>query len=421
MTMPTPSRQTGRRALRERGAALLTAMVSVAVLTALAVDLAYQSRVSLNIAANARDELRAHYQARSGVAMGRLLLSFQQTLDKAMGQAQGVPRIQLWNLVPVDTSFTDSLFGGAVPSKSLFATQEQKAPRSGPTFDARIDDEGRKVNAQFFGFNGGTDQTLRQRVQAVYQLVCDARWDPLFDREDANGQRNTREDILVRLRDWVNDVNTSSALRAAQGSTSAQCGLVLGQPPFEDAFADRNQPYDRGEDRYKVKGNPMDSLDELYLVAGIGDAFMAAFGDQLTVYLRSGDKLNVNELDKNALVMRAALMAEPGQLPALLDPEFGNRLAKAVRDTTANGILSMTPTQFGALVALAGVRVNQNLVAAGNTNSPFTDKSIVFRIRATGKAGAVQSGIDAVVRFDDQKLPGDQIAAPGRIVHWREE
>lgn len=415
-----PRIPSGRKALPQRGAALLTAMVSVAVLTAMAVDLAYSSRVSLQIAGNARDELRAEYLARSGVAMGRLILSFQQKLDTTMGQAAGLPRVQLWNLVPVDRALTDGLFAGAPAGGSSFATQERRPDAAGPTFDARIDDEARKVNANFDGFVATGDQLVRQKVQALYQLMCDGRWDPLFDREDANGVRSTREDLLVRLRDWVDENETTSELGVAGGG-GAQCGLVIGQPPFVDSFGDENQLYDRGEDRYRAKNARMDSLDELYLVAGIGDAFMAAFGDSLTVYLRSGDKRNVNVLDKGELVAMAGAMADPPGQPALLDPEFGNRLAKAVRDTTFNGVVSMTPKVLGALITASGVTVNQNLLADGNVNSPFTDRSKVFRIRATGKAGAVRSSIDAVVRLEDQRTSGEQIAQPGRIIHWRED
>jgi type II secretory pathway component PulK len=98
------------RARTERGAALLVAIVSIAVLTAMAVNLAYESRVALRIAANARDELRASYLARSGVALSRLVLSFQQQLDGpqqlagAAGAAMQIPRIQLWRLLPVDST-----------------------------------------------------------------------------------------------------------------------------------------------------------------------------------------------------------------------------------------------------------------------------------------------------------------------------
>ncbi len=68
----------------ERGAALLLVTVAVAVLTALAVDLAYDARVTLRIAANGRDELRASYAARGGVSLARLVLSLQKQIDDQM-------------------------------------------------------------------------------------------------------------------------------------------------------------------------------------------------------------------------------------------------------------------------------------------------------------------------------------------------
>jgi general secretion pathway protein K len=393
----------------ERGAALLTVMVAVAVLTAFAVDLSYQSRVSLQIAANTRDELRGSWLARSGVSMSRLVLSFQQQLDDAMPKGGATPRIQIWNLVPVTSAFTSGLFGGGGATAGGGAA---------PTFEARIEDEGRKVNAQLEGLAQTGDRKLWQQVQSLYQLVCPVRYDPLFEREDAKGVKTTREDLLIHLRDWVDEDDRTSELIAT--GSGATCGMVPGQPPFRDAFGDENQPYDRGEDRYRVKNARMDSLDELYLVAGVGDAFMKAFGDNLTVYLPRDAKRNVNDLDGQRLVGLARIMADPPNQPALLDPKFAERLQKSVAERTFGGLLSLGPRDLGALVEAAGVRVNQTLIADSNQNNPFTDRSTVFRIRALAQAGAVKSSIDAVVRLE-QTLAGAPTAAPGRLVHWREE
>ena len=108
-----------------RGAALLIVMVAVALVTAVEVDLAYQTRDNLQIAGNGRDELRAQALARGSVALGRLVLHFQNKVDQAAGQgaqfatalgkpaaAQALPRPQLWKLVPVDSILVASLFGG---------------------------------------------------------------------------------------------------------------------------------------------------------------------------------------------------------------------------------------------------------------------------------------------------------------------
>src|SRR5512140_85020 len=270
----------------ERGAALLIVMVAVAVLTALAADLAYEARVSLQIAANQRNELQATYLAKSGVVLGRLVLSFQKDIDQLQSPIQGVPmpRPQLWKLAPVGPELADALLGGAPRSRPETGAAPAGALAAG-SFDAQIDDEGRKVNAQLEG--GQISGLLAAQVQGLWQLVCDPRWDPLFDREDETGQRYSRADLLINVYDWVDDDAVSSALSASFSPNS--CQILVPAKPFEPGFGDENRPYDRGEDRYRAKNARMDSLDELYLVAGIGDAFMAAFGDQLTVYLSRSD------------------------------------------------------------------------------------------------------------------------------------
>jgi general secretion pathway protein K len=129
----------------DRGAALLVAITAVAIVTAVAVDLAYNTRVSLQTAANSRDELRATYLAKSAVNMSRLVLHFQQQLDAASTVMAGVQQagaallagaqrpgaaaaaapaapaaaglmpsigVRLWDLVPVDSAAV-ALFLGA--------------------------------------------------------------------------------------------------------------------------------------------------------------------------------------------------------------------------------------------------------------------------------------------------------------------
>ena len=152
--------ETGRRG-GERGAALLVVIVSVAILTALAADLAYESRVSLEIAAGARDELRATYLAKSGVALSRMVLGFQQQIDDAASAACGLasgigprapgqrgrggapaqqpappcPRPQIWSAVPVGSALVQSLFGGGAPAETRAAATAEEGAAGGEGLD----------------------------------------------------------------------------------------------------------------------------------------------------------------------------------------------------------------------------------------------------------------------------------------------
>jgi general secretion pathway protein K len=379
-----------------RGAALLVVIVSIAILTAIVVDLAYSTRVSLLTAANARDELRAEYLARGGVQLARLVLRFQNQLDGAVPPAAASIRVQVWNLVPISDAIARGLFGAP------------EASGSPGQFQARIEDEGRKVNAQLDALAQGG--LLGAQVASLLELVGDTRWDPLFDREDANGLRVTRPELAVYLHDWTDEDSTQSGISANLDR------------PFEDGFGDENQPYSRGEDPYKTKNARFDSLDELYLVAGIDDAFMSAFGAQLTVYPHRDGRINVNTLDPVELLRNARVMAQAPPPARLSDPAFPAELARAVTEARLGGLLAMRPAQFAQLLVSFGVPVDAVYLndQTAEQRGAFTDRSLVYRIRATGAAGAAERRVDAVVTYDTRQL-GQEPADAGRLLRWREE
>lgn len=453
MTRPfRPSRSS------ERGAALLVAVVAIAVLTALAVDLAYETQVRLRIAGNARDELRAEALAHSAVNVSRLVLGFQNQIDVAMaansppqtasGTSGGtnptsiLPRPQIWNLIPVSSALTHALFGdgGSAPAAKRAEQASGASPAEGTPavvsasygdfeggFQARIEDEAQKVNVQLDGLMKTSTQ-LGPQVEALLRLICDPKWDPLFDRTDADGQRYTRADLIIHLRDWVDDDATASGLKAS--FPGGNCSFVLQQPPFEPAFSDENFAYDRGTDRYKAKNNRMDSVDELSLVAGVSDVLMAAFGDQLTVYLPRDAPMNVNSDDVQQQLRMAALVGDPNTVEIKRrDPVWVEAFHKALSDARMGGFVTITPVLFMQLVQAQGVPLRTDIPTG--TKSPFTDRSTVFRVRAFGVAGDVTHETEAVVSFDPSLIPQNErlplgVNASGqlnmgRLVHWREE
>ena len=242
-------------------------IVSVAILTALAADLAYETRVSLEIAAGARDELRATYLAKSGVALSRMVLGFQQQIDDAASAACGLasgtarapqvsgdaaaPRAAARPALPPAADLERR--AGGLGARAV-ALRRRRAGRGAPgeaaraafgdfegTFEAKIEDEGRKVNAQLDARE--ISGPARMQVQGLYQLVCDPRWDPLFEREDANGTRTSRQDLIVHLRDWIDDDKVSSSLVASFPGTA--CLMEPADRPFEPGSGTRTSPTTR--------------------------------------------------------------------------------------------------------------------------------------------------------------------------------
>ena len=444
MTAPRHLRCPARR---QRGAALLLVMVTVAMVTALAMDLAYQARVGLQIAANGRDELVALAQARGAVNLSRLVLHFQAQLDDQASSAAGLagqlgganlgagaggagamamPRIQVWKLVPVDSSLASNLFGdgsgGAATGAGAAGTRDRAGalPASAPAgeagagvrpggFSAVIDDEDRKVNCQLDGLPGPSG-LLAGQLAAFQALVADRRWDPLFEREDANGVKQSRNELAANLIDWVDE--------------DQQQSVVTGLPdrPVDKGFGDENYIYDRGPDRYKAKNARFDSLQELFMVAGFSDLHMAAFGERLTVYPGRNAKMNVNADSPGELVRNARIMADSPLQPAFSDPTFPERLAAAVKLVRAGGFLTMTPQQFAAVLTALNVSVRPEYLDAKNVDKrgAFTDRSYVFRVRGQGSAGAVVKNVEAVVSFEPTQA-GTDAKDLGRLLHWSEE
>ena len=74
---------------KDRGVALLVVITWLALMIALVGEFTFGTTVDAAEAANARDELRAHYMARSSVNLARLLIKIQtKFIDPVMAQAQ---------------------------------------------------------------------------------------------------------------------------------------------------------------------------------------------------------------------------------------------------------------------------------------------------------------------------------------------
>jgi general secretion pathway protein K len=444
-----------RAAARERGVSLIIVVVAIAILTAVATEFAYNSRVDLQLATNQRDEVRAYFLARSGIGLSRLLLRFQKQVDNiqipnlsdifkalsgstgstapagtgALGATSptgtGAPgaapstglNIQLWKLARIDCQMLQMMV-----RQQPFGTEKApvKTTSSGGTDDPEV--AARMARRSFGGFNGcflatiGDEEeklnvnklnalqlTSQAAVARLLDLLADKRFEFVFDREDANRVKVTPQDVVIAMRDWIDEDDTQSALNlTGQGD------------PFSKGFSDENSLYDRYIPRYKAKNAVMDTLDELYMVNGVSDRFMAAFKDRLTVYTDINSKLNINTDDPLLLRVAILAMADPAKAPAqLADPYFMEDLIRRIRAARVMPGMGMSVNDFASLLQLAGVPVNPLIKANVQGNRFVSDKTSTYSIKSVGEAGSVQKTIEAVIRMDDQGL--------GRLVYWRED
>lgn len=412
----------------ERGVALIMVTAVIAILTAVTVEFTYRERVNMRLATNARDELRAYYLARSSVNLARLLLSFQTQLDNmqipglsellalaggappdpaAGGQAVQSLGIRLWDLVPVDCGLVQmfvAMSAGEDPEPEQGAPDLMLTPFG--DFDggcsAQITDEDSRINVNHLNSLGSKTKTALLQMMAAMQ---DPRYDFLFDAENRHGIRLNRPETLVSIRDFIDPGQTTANLLVDEE----------GFPEFVEGAGDEGYNYTRFEPEYKPKNAPLDSYEELYLVAGIGDYFMSAFGDRLTVYTDKNAKLNVTPKDLGDLCMKMVIAArDPVQASVnCADPALMTALWEQIQlQRAALPWIGMQPQAFRALLEGAGIAVNPYIWSG--PNAVFGATSRTFTITATGSVGNVEKTIIAVVRMEQ----GEPM---GRLLHWQEK
>lgn len=461
----------------QRGIAMLLVLVGIAVLALVANEIRYNSVVELRLATNQRDELRAHYLAKSGIAISRLMLRFQKQLDQiqipnlggmlsgllggaggaggaagglgglagllggaagagaggagaagllgalggggAPGAGGGSMSIQLWRMAKIDChmlammvpeydekdapirkSSLDKKFDFDDENPELGQTQRERRFGSFTgCFDTVISDEEERINLNKLDAPQGTSMPL---LLMLISTLGDKKYEFLFEKEDSNRVKLTPTEVITNFRDWVDEDETGSTLNLSGTGD-----------PFLKGFSDENGGYVKYEPAYRAKNARFDSLDELYMVHGVNDRFMAAFKDKLTVYPNVNSRLNINTDDPILLEVAIRSVADPLRPdPRLADPIFMDTLIKKIRAARVFALFGMSAQDFVMIVAAAGVPVNAAIQNNVQQNRFIGDKSSTYRVRVTGTAGDVTRTITAVVRLDDTL---------GRLVYWREE
>lgn len=438
------ARRDARKDRSQRGVALIIAVVAITILTVVAMEFAYNTRVDLQLAANQRDELQATYMARSGISLSRLLLRFQKQVDQTpipniggmlsqlTGAAGGAAppggqqpasslNLQLWKLARVDCHMLKGLEAGGASEDEDEDRSDAPPPLDdeegelsaelalGPErrsfgsfagcFLATMQDEEEKLNLH--RLNAGSGDALPTALRLM-DLLGDKRFEFLFSREDANGVRVNPQDVLLAIKDWVDEDQVQSALN-------------INDPvnPLSAGFSDENSPYSRYEPRYEAKNARFDSMDELYRVHGVSDRFMAAFRDRLTVYPDVNSKPNVNTDDPMMMYMAILSAADPARPdPRLRDPVFVQEVITRIRAARAFSFMGMGVADFVSAIEAAGIAVNPALKANVAGNRLLGDKSNTFSIKSVGEAGSVQKTITAVIKLDN---------GLGQLLYWREE
>lgn len=450
---------------QQRGVAMLIVLTWLALMISVIGEFTYGTSVDAAQAANARDELRAHYLAVSSVNLSRLLIKIQQQfVDPVMGQVQKMLQ-QATSSASGSTGSGGTSGGGSTASPGLgfslrvtdyagslmgfFSGSKDEVSGLGSligidtsaikglglksgTFDAQITSEDGKIDINC-GSGVASDKTKQLIVYRLLMgLMYSPRFDRLFSEADTSGNFATRPAVASAIIDWADADEQMFSPEASSGSEDYR--------------------YDAHADHYRAHDDSYDSVEEVKMVRGVSDSFMEAFQPYLTVYASDPTcKVNLGAIsnkesgDCTPLVMgliRAAATPDPNKPPT--DPTVFNdsvlyplasilcdRASTAGFDSLGTITSLLQNPQSAVLPDDPRFKIFQSMrpitVDAGALgNLAYVGSPRVYRVTATGESGRVKKKITAIVdtgRTLENPLtlnPGSEKAA-GVFQYWREE
>jgi general secretion pathway protein K len=421
----------------QRGVALLMVLAATALLAVISVQIRDDGGTYSISAFAARDQLIAEYQARSAVNLARVVLHAEPTIRRAitpilaplmalMGRGLSAPpQIPIWEQADLLIGpFRGGPGGGGSALGELAGVDFSQAKNLGALTgldSIRIVDEDSKINV---------NSLVRSSVAAIFTarqfkgLVENPELNPLFEQRDTDGQFTDRATFFTALVDYV-DFNTDAFDANLLNANAAQAGTA---GPEDQRFYQSIRP------SYRPRNAPLDSLEELRLVRGLGnDDLWSRIIDPdpgnptrrtVTVWGQGG--VNVNTA--NAQTLLAIVCAFAVNAPQCTDPaqmsQFITSVTMVQALTLSMGIpLFNSPRNFvgtlqgnpplGTMLRQLGMQPF-TIGDAGALERNIAVESKVFSVYAEASVGIAHTRIHAVIDMRPQPaLPSTFLRASG--------
>lgn len=414
-----------KRTSSERGIALVAVSLSIVFVAAVTSEFTYKTSIDYQAAANARDEMRAHFLAVSATNLSRLVIKVQHDVfdNKQMRAMMG--DIQLADFLPMIVG----AFGGSKDEVEALTAAIGGIDTSAVTglglpegqFDLKVSTDDGKINVNCAGKDANAAKNLEFMLAA---LVASPSYDRVFEERDGDGQFTDRPTFVRAILDFVD------ADEAAYGQS--------GQT--EDYGYESRSP------AYRARDGLLDSIEELVLVRGMDDRKWELFGSAFTIY--GGCQVNVGAANDLGVIIALIVQAAKDEKDPVLT-DIQKLLALAVRVAQARGLgvtfsdvgkfaafvkdPNPSPEMSGLLKALAGASAETLLPPVEGVELDTKKLSAIaraggrrtYRIEATAKIGRVEKSITAVWDTANSNQNQQDITDPaqkkGAWVYWRED
>ena len=295
----TPNRRQRPRHQRGRqgGVALLISVTTIAIMSIVLLEFSSSARTHLTSGLNQRDELRAATLADTALVMTRACLD-----SKAWG-----PMASMQAKMDLEQLCTMML--------NIFMKERVDLPMGGLSLEVQgIEGIGMSLGEpsielrseqSFIGLAGlhcpgrgsvNVNCSSRKNTASILmQEFCTPALAHIFEEEQADGHKYTREELIGNLVDWI-DADDNRISYDPISNT-----FVEGSGEGEDSY------YRNVDDRdgYRSKDAPFDSIEELRLIRGVTDELFNHLKDKVSVH--ASGKYDVNGISEDVLtaLMRA--------------------------------------------------------------------------------------------------------------------
>ncbi len=378
---------------------MLAVVTAVAICMVIVNEFGTSTTIDMMQARNNRDQMQAHFLARSSLNLTELIVRLQLRLDTASKDFEQLQGVQI-------TDFADPLmaaFGGDAEQVQaaigISMDQTKGLGASIGTFGVRITPVDGKINVNCGGAGtgaAGPTGEVSLMARSLQSLIYPPAFDPIFEEPDGDGWRRDRRTQVAAIIDYV-DKNQSRI-------------EIRDDKPPESTGGPEDYGYENLRDSYKPKNAQMDSVAELKLVRGVDDRFWTLFGNAFRVW--GGCKVNLRALDDTKVVAAViSLSAKDPNDPVLRDPQALWAIANLV----------LTAKQFGFY-----------FVETGEFATFVKDPAAAFAGLAGGGEEGGQGGSGAALPGLPQLPPGikgieldtaklNQVAASGTIENYQVE
>jgi general secretion pathway protein K len=390
-------------------------------------------------ATNARDEMRAHFLARSGANLAQLILRVQTDVIDAQRQNMaklggGLGDFQLADYV----GFFMGAFGGS--KEEVQALSEMLGGFEGEAmkglgvaaghFEIEITSEDGKLNVNCANGSAQSRNTLKSELDALF---FNQGYNRLFEDADAENWRRDRQQQAAAIIDYIDGDNSK----------------------FDAPGTNEEYGYESLDDQYLPKNTYLDTVGEINLIRGVDDRFWTLFGGHFTVY---GDcKINLGAVRDPRLMATVIYLAAKSPDDPVIRDSTGQKLwalskkvvetagfssfdsLQAFHDyvkdpmTSAAGLLALlggltgtntAPTSMvtlsdGTQVQVQGVDLDMTKLQQIAVIGPRR----IYRVEVNTEVGRVKKRLTAIwdVNVQNQNSRNPAYYPRGNWVFWREE